>query len=252
MRSQDRLYRGGEDPGMWRTERDELGDVRLEANTLWGASTERVRSRRPEGRLPQGLWEMLGVILRSSVMTNEDLGFVTIDRAEWIAMAAAQVVDGSLREFLIAGPEWSSPEVFRNAVEVVTNRSLECMGGEFGSGDPVHPLQHVALHLEAERTLDLAVRLAVARSLESRWVSAYHELFPALERLLALPEGRWGPPGFDERFWPRVTEFSALELGRGGETEWRRSLQLDLGGRLEVDTQGDWPLFGSRLLLLLG
>lgn len=238
---------------MWRTERDSAGEVRLDANSLWGIRSERARLLHGGGRLPATLWEMIGIVLRSAAMTNEDFGFLTVDRGEWISMAAQEVVDGILLEHLIAGPDWSAAEVFENGVEVVTNRTLECMGGELGSGDPVHPQKHVALHLQAEPVMDLAVRLAVARRLESRWVSAYHQLFPALERLLSVPESAWGPPGWDQRFWGRIAEFSALDLRMGGEARWKAPLMAALAGPVgTIPPDGDWPAFGTRILEKLG
>ena len=238
---------------MWRIERDARGELRIDANALWGIRTERARTLHPGEKLPAVIWEMLGIILRSAAMTNEDLGFLTVDRGEWIAMAATQLVEGSLAEHLLAGPAWTSAEVFDNAVEVVTNRTLECMGGELGSGEPVHPERHVSLHLRAEAVLDLAVRMAVARRLEARWVSAYHQLFPAMEQLLALPDPAWGPPGWDLKFWPRVADFGALDLRRGGDAEWRPPLGDALRAVVgEVDLNGDWPMVGTRLLGRLG
>jgi hypothetical protein len=130
-------------------------------------------------------------------------------------------------------------------VEVVTNRTLECMGGELGSGDPVHPKDHVALHLKAEPVVDLAIRLSAARLLESRWVSAYHQLFPALEQVLKLPEETWGPTGWDSRFWARVADFAALDLERGGQKEWEGPLKEALAGVLGEATGGVLERLGA-------
>jgi len=63
-----------------------------------------------------------------------------------------------------------------NTNEVISNRTIEMMGGELGSKTPVHPNDHVNKSQSSNDTFPTAMHIAVAQELN-------HKLLPALELL---------------------------------------------------------------------
>ena len=106
-------------------------------------------------------------------------------RAEWIAAAAQEVIDEPLdAEFPVDVFQTGSGTLSNmNANEVISNRAIELMGGEIGSGDPVHPNDHVNMGQLLNDVIPTAIHVAGAMAIEQ-------DLLPALKHLhLARVEG---------------------------------------------------------------
>ena len=153
-----------------RIERDSLGDVRVPADAYWGAQTQRAIENFPISgqRMPRRFIQALGIVKRACAFTNEELGLLPVDVAEWVGVAAQEVADG----------EWDAQfpvDVFQtgsgtstnmNANEVIANRAIELMGGEIGTRplaaekigpsvgkNPIEPVQFSLQHRPRLSTL---------------------------------------------------------------------------------------------------
>ena len=80
----------------YRIERDTMGEVRVPANALWGAQTQRAVENFPiSGRgLEPAQIHALARIKGACARVNASLGVLDQDVAEAIASAAAAVADG--------------------------------------------------------------------------------------------------------------------------------------------------------------
>ena len=80
----------------FREEHDSLGSVRVPAEALWGAQTQRaVENFAISGlRLPAALIAALGRIKAVAAETNAELGLLDAPRARAIAAAARELVAG--------------------------------------------------------------------------------------------------------------------------------------------------------------
>ncbi len=174
-------------PVSTRTETDSLGPIAVPADAYWGASTQRAIENfavsGPPGqvqRFPRRFLEALGVVKRACVQANEELGLIDVGRAEWIAAAAQEVIDGRWDDQfpLDVYQTGSGTSTNMNANEVIANRAIELMGGTRGTRDPVHPNDHVNLGQSSNDVIPTVIHVAGA-------VALTEDLLPALRGLAA-------------------------------------------------------------------
>src|SRR5919112_3402283 len=83
-----------------RTEKDALGEVRVPADHLWGAQTQRSIENFPIGverfRWGRPVIRAFGVLKKSAALANGELGELPPDKVALIARAAQEVVGGGL------------------------------------------------------------------------------------------------------------------------------------------------------------
>ena len=81
-----------------RTESDTFGSIEVPADRFWGAQTERSRRnfRIGEERMPNPIIRALGLIKHAAAEINHRLGSLDKKRAQAIARAAREVMDGGL------------------------------------------------------------------------------------------------------------------------------------------------------------
>ena len=122
----------------WRIEHDSMGEVRVPAEHYWGAQTQRSLEHFPIGtenfRWGRRVIWALGVLKLAAARANEELGRLPQDKAELIARAAAEVMDGALdAEFpLVVFQTGSGTQSNMNANEVIANRADELAGHRQG------------------------------------------------------------------------------------------------------------------------
>ena len=96
-----------------RIERDTMGEVEVPADRYWGAQTSRSLMNFKIGteRMPRELIRALGILKKAAALTNAELGTLPQDRADLIARAADEVIDGRMaaefpliRRLRIEGP----------------------------------------------------------------------------------------------------------------------------------------------------
>ena len=84
----------------YRIEHDALGEVEVPADRLWGAQTERSRQNFVIGveryRWGRPVIRALGILKKCAALANAELGQFPRDKAELIARAAQDVIDGKL------------------------------------------------------------------------------------------------------------------------------------------------------------
>ena len=163
-----------------RIERDSLGEVPVPSNAYYGAQTQRAVDNFPiSGRtFPRRFIRSLGIVKKSCCLANEELDLLDVARAEWIAAAAQEVIDGQLDDqFPIdVFQTGSGTSSNMNANEVISNRAIDLMGGELGSKDPVHPNDHVNMGQSSNDVIPTAIHVAGATAIQE-------DLLPALAHL---------------------------------------------------------------------
>ena len=171
--------RGRDDPnGGWRVERDAFGEVRVPAQHLWGAETERSRGNFPIGgarfRWGRGVVRAFGVLKKSAARANRELGGLDREKAALIIRAAEEVAAGRLDdEFpLVVFQTGSGTQTNMNANEVIARRAAALAGGKV----PVHPNDDVNRGQSSNDAFPTVMHIASAEALSD-------DLVPALRRL---------------------------------------------------------------------
>lgn len=170
-----------------RIEKDSLGEVKVPDSAYYGAQTQRAIDNFPISgvRFPRRFIWALGLVKRSCAFANEDLGLLDTNRAEWIAAAAQEVMDGKLDDHfpLDIFQTGSGTSTNMNANEVISNRAIELMGGVLGSKDPVHPNDHVNMGQSSNDVIPTTIHVSGA-------VAIHEDLLPALRTLHAALQAK--------------------------------------------------------------
>src|ERR1700693_2881403 len=123
----------------YRMEEDALGDVRVPAEHLWGAQTQRSHMNFPIGverfRWGRSVIRALGILKKCAALANGELGQLLKEKVDLIVSAAQEVIDGRWDdEFpLVVFQTGSGTQTNMNANEVIANRAIQLAGGTAGS-----------------------------------------------------------------------------------------------------------------------
>ena len=166
----------------FRTDKDSLGEVRVPADALWGAQTQRSIENFPIGR-DRFVWgrpviRAFGLLKKAAALANGQLGELPADKVDLIARAADEVIAGQLDDQfpLVVWQTGSGTQSNMNANEVIGNRAIQLGGGEVGSKMPVHPNDDVNRGQSSNDTFPTAMHIAVVEQVEEL-------LIPAIETL---------------------------------------------------------------------
>ena len=163
-----------------RTERDSMGEVRIPAEKLYGAQTQRAKENFPVSDLRFGrrFLRALGLVKRAAADVNEELGLLDERRADAIREAATEVAEGELDDHFPVDifQTGSGTSTNMNANEVIANRAIQLLGGEVGSRDPVHPNDHVNMGQSSNDVIPTSIHVAALSAVED-------DLIPAMRTL---------------------------------------------------------------------
>lgn len=171
----------------FRVEEDSLGEVEVPADHLWGAQTERSRQNFPIGveryRWDRPVIRALGILKKCAAMANAELGQLPPAKADLIARAATEVIDGKLDgEFpLVVFQTGSGTQTNMNANEVIANRAIQLAGGAIGSKKPIHPNDDVNHSQSSNDTFPTVMHIATVEQLETVLIPAITSLRDTLD-----------------------------------------------------------------------
>jgi fumarate hydratase class II len=161
--------------GEYRIEHDTMGEVRVPADALWRAQTQRAVQNFPiSGRgLERAQIRALGLLKAAAARVNGRLGVLDAETAEAIASAAEEVADGRHDahfpiDVFQTGSGTSSN---MNANEVIATLASRKIGRE------VHPNDHVNASQSSNDTFPTTIHIAGTEAVVS-------DLIPALEHLV--------------------------------------------------------------------
>ena len=189
-------------------DKDSLGEVKVPANRLWGAQTQRSIENFPIG-LDRFVWgrrvvRALGLLKKAAALANGELGQLPPEKVELIVKAADEVIEGKLdAEFpLVVWQTGSGTQSNMNANEVIANRANQIAGSDLGSKSPIHPNDDVNKGQSSNDTFPTAMHIASLEEIEDSLVPAVKVLRDTLdgkgERFPRHSHGRpYAPPGRD-------------------------------------------------------
>ena len=147
----------------FRIERDSLGEIRVPADALYGAQTQRaIENFSISGiRFPRPFIRALGLIKSSSAKANLELGLLDEEIANAIQRAADEVAQGRWDEQfpLDIFQTGSGTSTNMNANEVIGNRATQILSRDLGS-KLVHPNDHVNRGQSSNDVIPTAIHVA--------------------------------------------------------------------------------------------
>ncbi len=165
----------------YRIERDSMGEVRVPADALYGAHTQRAVENFPVSglRMPRAFIRALGLIKACAAQANASLEQLDPDIAAAIAAAAIRVAQGDYDDQFPVDvfQTGSGTSTNMNANEVIARLAAQAHGAS------VHPNDHVNRAQSSNDVVPTAIHLAAR--LECR-----EQLLPALEQLALVTDAR--------------------------------------------------------------
>jgi len=169
----------------FRTESDTMGTIEVRSDRYWGAQTERSlhHFEISDETMPPALIRSFGILKSASAQVNEALGKLDKEKSSLIQRAAAEVIDGTLRdEFpLRIWQTGSGTQTNMNVNEVISKRAIEMAGGEMGSKKPVHPNDDVNMSQSSNDTFPTAMHIAAVVEITDRLIPSVKRLRDALD-----------------------------------------------------------------------
>ncbi|HUM83759.1 MAG TPA: aspartate ammonia-lyase [Lachnospiraceae bacterium] len=153
-----------------RTEKDFLGEIRLEDGVYYGSATARAVSNFRASGIPADREIILAVteVKKAAAITNRDAGFLEQKKADAIIAACDEVLGGAFADQFVtdALQGGAGTSLNMNVNEVLANRAIELLGGQKGDYSLVHPLDDVNLHQSTNDVFPTALRIAAIRRLK--------------------------------------------------------------------------------------
>jgi len=163
-----------------RIETDSLGEVRVPADALYMAQTQRAVENFPISGLRFGrpFIRALGIIKAAAAAVNGELGLLAVVQATAIEQAALEVADGRHdAQFPVdIFQTGSGTSTHMNANEVIATRAQQIAGGA------IHPNDHVNMCQSSNDVFPSAIHIAAVIELQEHLLPALHHLHQALLR----------------------------------------------------------------------
>lgn len=170
--------------GAWRTEHDSMGPVRVPAQALYGAQTQRAVLNFPlSGRpMPAAFVRALLQLKAAAAQANGELQAIPAAEASAIDHACAALLALDDAALMLHFPvdvfqTGSGTSSHMNANEVIATLASRTLG------TPVHPNDHVNASQSSNDMVPSAIHVAAALALHQR-------LLPALEHLVAVTQAK--------------------------------------------------------------
>ena len=171
----------------YRIEHDSLGEVKVPADRLWGAQTQRSLENFPIGsdRMPPEIIRAFAVLKKAAALTNCELGRLDERRAALIAQVCDEILDGRHGdEFpLSVWQTGSGTQTNMNCNEVIANRGNALAGEKL-----LHPNDHVNMSQSSNDTFPTAMHVAALSAVRGALLPAVEDCIAVLRRLEAENE----------------------------------------------------------------
>ncbi len=163
----------------YRIEKDSLGEVRVPANALYAAQTQRAVENFPVSGLkpyPAFVWSM-ALIKRAAAEVHQDLGLLDARLAGAIIQAGDEVLAGKHSDQFVVDPFQAGAGTSHNmnVNEVLANRANQILGYALDAKDkPVNPNDHVNMAQSTNDTIPTAIRLGALWKLDELLATMQH------------------------------------------------------------------------------
>ncbi|RJX39699.1 class II fumarate hydratase [Paenibacillus pinisoli] len=165
----------------YRIEKDTMGEIKVPADKLWGAQTQRsLQNFKISGeRMPIEVVYAMAIVKKASAFANRKLGVLDEEKAVVIGEAVDEVLSGKWDdEFpLVVWQTGSGTQTNMNVNEVVARRANQLLEAR-GSATRIHPNDDVNRSQSSNDTFPAAMHIAGVIAVEDR-------LLPALDLLNA-------------------------------------------------------------------
>ncbi len=176
----------------YRIEHDSMGEMKVPADRLWAAQTQRSHENFEIGigieTMPAEIIHAFGILKKAAAIANNALRpeKMTAEKLEAIKSACDEVIAGELNGHfpLVVWQTGSGTQSNMNSNEVIANRGNQILGKTV-----LHPNDDVNMSQSSNDTFPTAMHIAAVLILEDKLIPAAEELIATFRRLEEENEG---------------------------------------------------------------
>ena len=170
----------------YRIEHDSMGEIRVPADRLWGAQTQRSIENFQIGvgieTMPSEIIHAFGILKKAAAIANAAIvpSRMTEEKLKAISAACDEVISGSLNDHfpLVVWQTGSGTQSNMNANEVIANR-----GNQIAGKTLLHPNDDVNMSQSSNDTFPTAMHIAASLIIKKKLIPAAEALVRTLKRL---------------------------------------------------------------------
>ena len=163
-----------------RIEKDSLGEVKVPADRLWGAQTQRSLEHFSMGKdlIPREMITAYAILKKAAANANHAGKRLDDQRHKLIVEVCDEILAGQHRDMfpLHVWMTGSGTQFNMNVNEVISNRCCQLAGTPLASKTPVHPNDHVNMAQSSNDSFPSAMYIAAAVNVKQRLIPAVKAL----------------------------------------------------------------------------
>jgi fumarate hydratase, class II len=169
----------------YRTETDSLGEVKVPADKLWGAQTQRSLEHFSIGKdlIPREMITAYAILKKAAANANQAGKRLDAQRHKLIVEVCDEILTGQHHDMfpLHVWMTGSGTQFNMNINEVISNRCCQLAGTPLASKMPVHPNDHVNMAQSSNDSFPSAMYIAAAVNVKQRLIPAVKALHDQIE-----------------------------------------------------------------------
>ena len=176
----------------YRIEHDSMGEVKVPADRLWAAQTQRSHEIFKIGvdieTMPREITHAFGILKKAAALANAELKpeKMTSEKLAAISAACDEVISGKLNDHfpLVVWQTGSGTQSNMNANEVIANRANQIAGQKL-----CHPNDDINMSQSSNDTFPTAMHISAVIAMEDKLIPAVETLIATFKRLEEENEG---------------------------------------------------------------
>ncbi len=170
----------------FRFEKDSMGQIKVPADALWGAQTQRSILNFNVGKelIPIELIYSIAVIKKAAAITNCKLGLIDKVKKDLIIDACTEIIEGK-HDSQFPLKIWqtgSGTQTNMNINEVISNIAALKTNSKLGSHQPLHPNDDINKSQSTNDTFPAAIQISVVVEIVKKLVPSIRELTMVLDK----------------------------------------------------------------------
>ncbi len=172
----------------FRIEKDTMGEVKVPADKLWGAQTERSRNNfkiGPSASMPLEIVYGFAYLKKAAAYTNCELGVLDIKKRDLIAQVCDEILEGKHDDQfpLVIWQTGSGTQSNMNVNEVIANRAHQIAGQVIGEGDKtIQPNDDVNKSQSSNDTFPTGMHIAAYKKIVETTIPGVKQLRDTLNK----------------------------------------------------------------------
>ena len=176
----------------YRIEHDSMGEMKVPADRLWAAQTQRSHENFEIGvgieKMPVEITHAFGILKKAAALANNQLKpeKMTAEKLDAISKACDEVIAGDLNGHfpLVVWQTGSGTQSNMNANEVIANRANQIAGDKIA-----HPNDDINMSQSSNDTFPTAMHISAVIAIEDKLLPAIELLISTFKRLEEENEG---------------------------------------------------------------